>query len=1335
MSKQESTSTSGTISPDFTDASPATSPPKTRAPTPTAPEMEAVWTDHQHNVPQEKPEPTVAFAPALAEEETTQTSKAEVRSESQQTVKKTSGKGQKTPRKPSPKVIQVTINGKQYSVLESSLGSRQIRLVKQPPKKPSATTHQQKPQKQKQKQKPKTTSSQNTKTPKKNKGKEKAEQPTIRSVVQNAASYSVMLWKDDPTTMKRAQQLGINSRASAVPNGPHPLDAARRELMIVKAISALYSAGHQQILSLYGCERDAVIASRLNQKVPGPEQVAVYPICTVDMVSNHLAPKDAYRKALQKTPVLKGSKAAILVDVYWITPDIITTLMADLQLEAIIWVGKSHLAPFGCNYGETTWYRVDEEGNLSVTPDSSDLIISRASGSEPRTEPHPCCDWLFRENFEASGSKFLTWAVVETPPEGVWHTVFFSRNDAPPVCPSTMPYMDLMETIDIPASLFDTSYLGPIRRSLDRFIGRKRPTLIYKPLYKYLSLYNFGKNRNAYTFQSISAAAREWAKDDRAFDALLEEFTDLAQDLLLNTVHAAFWKNLPREEAYLTGITGEMATTVNRYHNSRKRLDKPLVDPTSRDLTFRDKTGFILAGALAAYFAIQATKIWRWLRSSEKRPQPGSLISFVTHYVKKKMAEHSKTGAFLQQIILDKLRKSGWLSVIDKITATFKRFMWRPDYWAVCFVAPVAEEAIKAHGWMPTLGLMLTEALIVHARFGIKNYIPTAVMHILAKLCSQAGYNKTAVFIHSAWNHYAYTIGDGITQPGSLVHHMGGGVDIGTHKEWVESYYYTPWNSRPKIEDEEKGIYPIVNPSLPRQVESYTSTEFKPCPVVKMEYYGSADKINREPGLVAGYLIPNFPLYAPARSVSNVMAALKYRLLQAAPGDSKTVEASWMRVPDLKFVQRYSEIDRDEVWQQYWDHLETAQRKQRATRAHEAALGSHYSPTDRCFNKTSYFVKTNEKLIRIENGYPAMKPRGIILLQPEAVDSIGPALFEVTKRLKKEHSLENPPVYKFGNRRVRISYASSATAEGLTAWLSRARAWVRRAKRSEERFWAIVAGDDGFIVTGDSVGFLYLETDFSQFDQSEGKYALRYQRRQQRRLGLSRKDADCEKRIGNATITCSVGRLRMYERFWRATGEGATTHGNCIVHEGAILFVFSTGGLDGMADRYLSLGFKVKMRLSRSLSRVSFLKGWWLPSPGARHIWTILPSRVLKIGQHLGNPCHIRGYSKDLYTACRQHACAVAKTYAAFPWSPVVGEYVAKWKDQYPKVPAWHLDSWRVSSKHPYRIDREAANMAAATRYGVSVEDVIELGEIYRTVDVMTFIKHPLFMRMAVTDY
>jgi hypothetical protein len=50
-------------------------------------------------------------------------------------------------------------------------------------------------------------------------------------------------------------------------------------------------------------------------------------------------------------------------------------------------------------------------------------------------------------------------------------------------------------------------------------------------------------------------------------------------------------------------------------------------------------------------------------------------------------------------------------------------------------------------------------------------------------------------------------------------------------------------------------------------------------------------------------------------------------------------------------------------------------------------------------------------------------------------------------------------------------------------------------------------------------------------------------------------------------------------------------------------------------------------------------------------------------------------------------------------------------------------------------VDHEAAVQAAARRYGVAVEDVEELGEIYRKADVMTFIKHPLFFRMAVTDY
>jgi hypothetical protein len=1054
------------------------------------------------------------------------------------------------------------------------------------------------------------------------------------------------------------------------------------------------------------------------------------------MVSNHLSPKDAYRKALQRTPLIKGSKAAILVDVYWITPDSITSLMADLGLEAVIWVGKSHLATFGCNYGETVWYRINQNDNLAVMPEPDDYIISRASGSEPRNEPHPSCDWLFRENYATSGSKFLTWAVVETPAEGIWHTVFFSRNDSPPVCPSTMPYVDLMEIIDIPRSLFDKSTLGPVKRAFDRLLNRKRPTLVYKPLYTYLSLYNFLKNRNAYTFASISAAAREWAKDDKAFGVLMAEFTDLAQNLLLNTVHAAFWKNLPREEAYLTGITEEMAETVERYHVSRKRLDKPMVDPTAtQPSSLKRNAGWLLAGALAAYFGIQAWKVWRWLRT--QNIQAGSYGSFMSRYIKRKVEQLKRKDTVLSSLT----------PTLAKIIELIRKFSLRTDYWAICVIAPVAEEMIKAKGWGHTLALMLTEALIVHSQAGIKAYIPTAMMHLAAKGLSSAGFNKTAIMLHSAWNHFAYLMANGNTlanlQPGSLVYHtnkskkdvLTESKDLTVHSQWVESYYNAPWESRPRIETDAKGIFTILNPALPRQVKSYTDTVFTPCPEVRMQYYATADKANRDPGFYAGYLIGNFPLYAPARSNDNLMTALKYRLLQAAPGDPDRIEAAWLQVPDLKFIKTYSEIQRDEVWQQYWDHLESAARRARAQRGQDTVVASHYTPRDKCFNRTSYFVKTNEKLPRQEKGFPALKVRGIILLQPEAVDSIGPALFEVARRLKSEHSMRNPPVYNFANgkRRVRISYASSATADDLTRWLAQAKAWVRRGH--EQRFWVLVAGDDGFMLTMDGDGYLYIETDFSQYDQSEGRQALRYQRRQQRRLGLSRKDAQCEKRIGNATITCALGKLIMMNRYWRATGESATTHGNCIVHEGAILYVFKTGGVEGMEARYLDLGLKVKMRMSRDLATVSFLKGWWLPGPAAQEIWTILPSRVLKIGQHLGNPCHIRGYSANMYLACRQHAVAVAKTYAAFPWSPIVGDYVTRWKDLHPDVKAWRLEPWKVQSKVCHPVDHEAAVQAAARRYGVAVEEVEELGEIYRKADVMTFIKHPLFFRMAVTDY
>jgi hypothetical protein len=58
-----------------------------------------------------------------------------------------------------------------------------------------------------------------------------------------------------------------------------------------------------------------------------------------------------------------------------------------------------------------------------------------------------------------------------------------------------------------------------------------------------------------------------------------------------------------------------------------------------------------------------------------------------------------------------------------------------------------------------------------------------------------------------------------------------------------------------------------------------------------------------------------------------------------------------------------------------------------------------------------------------------------------------------------------------------------------------------------------------------------------------------------------------------------------------------------------------------------------------------------------------------------------------------------------------------------------------VTSEQAYPIDKREARVWAARRYGVDYEEVIHLEKVYREVDVFTFIKHPLFLRMARADY
>jgi hypothetical protein len=570
---------------------------------------------------------------------------------------------------------------------------------------------------------------------------------------------------------------------------------------------------------------------------------------------------------------------------------------------------------------------------------------------------------------------------------------------------------------------------------------------------------------------------------------------------------------------------------------------------------------------------------------------------------------------------------------------------------------------------------------------------------------------------------------------GSLLSHAS---QSGVFESWKQENYLERWAKRPPVEDPRIGTAMIGDCALPRQTEAFTSSEFIPCPEVRFVEYKTADRVSKPPQHVTAYLVTNVPMYAAARTPKTEMAAIKYRILQKPPGNPKTANKMWSKVPDIMLRNQYAPIDRDIAWPVYEKHLESASRRARAQQAQEEVTSNGYNPSDYCFSHASMFVKTNEVLMRFERRedgllYAAFKPRAIINFRPKAIDSVGPCVFEAAKRLKEEHNYHNPPTFQNAKVLIRITYGSALDADQLSAWMENAKHWVERGGK-KRRYWAVVAGDDGLIITYWNGALLFIETDFSQFDASEGVGALAYERRQLYRLGIPETDLECMKRQALAIIKSSLGKIKPGKRGRRQTGESKTTLGNGLVHEGALLYGLSDGNEWKLDERYLELGLKVKMLITRDLAKISFLKGWWLPSNEGTLVWTVLPSRVLKVGKHLGDVRHIKGFSKNLWIASEQHASAVAKTYNAFSWSPIIGAYVWRWKDVHDVRP-WVLEPWKVRAGKKVGILMDEAYAMASRRYDVPVTAIHKVEQMYRGAGVMTFLMHPVFLRMALTDY
>jgi hypothetical protein len=94
-----------------------------------------------------------------------------------------------------------------------------------------------------------------------------------------------------------------------------------------------------------------------------------------------------------------------------------------------------------------------------------------------------------------------------------------------------------------------------------------------------------------------------------------------------------------------------------------------------------------------------------------------------------------------------------------------------------------------------------------------------------------------------------------------------------------------------------------------------------------------------------------------------------------------------------------------------------------------------------------------------------------------------------------------------------------------------------------------------------------------------------------------------------------------------------------------------------------------------------------------------------------------------------------AASYAVFAEVPILRIWVSRWHQ--PKLTQLaRREPWQIKgSGSPQTIDMELSLQIAAQRYGVRVDDIIQLEQLLAKQNMFDFIEHPLFMAMALRDY
>jgi len=1075
----------------------------------------------------------------------------------------------------------------------------------------------------------------------------------------------------------------------------HLVSAKVRLVATVKAFEYLESqmGETRTITSMYGSIRDMEVLDNLNGQVVEGQKV------DMTIVHSALVPADFGRTKPNvrfEGQLDKPVDRMLLIDVYMngaspLRPNAFQSFIS--VGGCAVWIGHCFRGAAGTIYDEGAWWRDEDSGIITHRPD-------RFSPISPQHDP---CDWIWKSSaVRLSDGTTLSWFVKHSIGAGMVMVVFNrSAAEIPNVGMSGLGLDCQFSSVEVPVyqeeSWWDRLKLSvmPLRYVLYAF--PKRKVVVCDSVVSELRSLYAGRPRNVNLFRQIVISVN--AKLATGFtQTLLANFGSKFQDIAFHTALCVFAGGIESEALGWMNVIADRSTILNAYNESLvvKSFNEPTTTVAMKRMAV---AAVVLAGVLKLFQLRRSLAVGKVGIGSVA---PGSMLHDV---VLAPVYEEA-----LKRLIPGLKYKFGWIEWVIKLLAISKVPV-PPSGKAVLCLA--SSTTVGMHAYAASLPFV--KGVMVHALWNL-------VCHVVQQQSVQGVLPLAAILAIGA----AYYGHQWISRPNR-------------YAEFRKAHYLNEWEDRPPLLD-------VINscdfsPELsetPAQKDPF----FTPKPLCPILSPKGTITLPSQTGSQNNFwwLLPtSVPGYVPLRNDENKIGVMVARILAAAPMLPLEQEVRWLGIAPL--AKQHPPINRDDVVLPWLEHFEQPMQKKR----YAAACQRYEEEGPGCctehLDKINVMVKVDELLTKTctkpgsEDLFMQLKPRSIANVHPLVQVHVGPEIYEATQRFKKEWCVEPEPLDVEGWQ-VYLTYGGASTDEELTRWAEYSHIPKKRAMH------IMVAGDDSIAIIWDEDGNMWIiEGDFGMFDQSQSFGPLRLEWANLLRYGVSYGTVGALERLSHASYVFRSGTkyskekivVSREERPFRDTGGANTSLGNSLVTGHALVFVFIRFRGD-LVKGFAHLGLDIKIKYPKTIGEATFLKGMWyrVDTPFGYH-WGPLPSRLLKVGKSLRDPCELYK-TKDLRVGAPKFLNEVAVGYSGFLLPPGLRVFVRNflYDPSVEGIKPFYGTTPSLTTK-PKLLEDEVLGQLVG-RYGSSVEEIRDFEQRYPT-RPFVFFEHPFFVRMNQVDY